>query len=243
MTVAPPVTDAPSTAAAASGGDRGAATGDEGVGEAEGREQARTRERSTTSRTLRELPVLFVVALTIAFLVKTFLAQAFYIPSGSMLPQLQLYDRVVVSKLAYKLHDPHRGDIVVFDAPNSRFGRQSPDRGPVGNLLHYVGERVGIVQPSTDEFIKRVVALPGESVEGRGGKILVNNRELTEPYLPPGMVTSTFGPVTVPEGMLWVMGDNRSNSADSRVFGPIKQDTVVGRAVVRVWPPSRASFL
>ena len=241
MTVAPPVTDAPSTAAAAPGGDRGAATGDEGVGEAERREQA--RERSTTSRTLRELPVLFVVALTIAFLVKTFLAQAFYIPSGSMLPQLQLYDRVVVSKLAYKLHDPHRGDIVVFDAPNAKVGRQSPDRGPVGNLLHYVGERVGVVQPSTDEFIKRVVALPGESVEGREGRVLVNGRQLTEPYLAQGTVTSTFGPVTVPDGMLWVMGDNRGNSADSRVFGPIKQDTVVGRAVVRVWPPSHASFL
>lgn len=241
MTVAPPVTDAPSTAAAASGGDRGAATGDEGVGEAERRGQA--RERSTASRTLRELPVLFVVALTIAFLVKTFLAQAFYIPSGSMLPQLQLYDRVVVSKLAYRLHDPHRGDIVVFDAPNSRVGRQSPDRGPVGNVLHYVGERVGIVQPSTDEFIKRVIALPGESVEGRDGRILVNGRQLTEPYLLPGTATSTFGPITVPKGMLWVMGDNRGNSADSRVFGPIKQDTVVGRAVVRVWPPSHASFL
>jgi signal peptidase I len=71
----------------------------------------------------------------------------------------------------------------------------------------------------------------------------VNGRQLTEPYLSPGMITSTFGPVTVPKGMLWVMGDNRGNSADSRVFGPIKQDTVVGRAVVRVWPPSHASFL
>lgn len=241
MSVAPPVTDAPSTAVAASGGERGTATGDEGVGEAVEREQP--RERSTVSRTLRELPVLFVVALAIAFLVKTFLAQAFYIPSGSMLPQLQLFDRVVVSKLAYKVHDPNRGDIVVFDAPSTRFGRQSPDRGPVGNLLHYVGERVGIVQPSTDEFIKRVVGLPGDTVEGRNGHVLVNNRVLVEPYLPKGLTTSTFGPVEVPPGTLWVMGDNRPHSADSRVFGPIKQDTIVGRAVVRVWPPSRASFL
>jgi signal peptidase I len=241
VTVAPPVTDTPSTATVASGGERGEPAGDEGAGRPAAREH--TRERSTASRTLRELPVLFVVALTIAFLVKTFLAQAFYIPSGSMLPQLQLYDRVVVSKLAYKLHDPHRGDIVVFDAPSARFGRQAPDRGPVGNVLHYIGERVGVVQPSTDEFIKRVVALPGETVEGRDGRVVVDGRLLEEPYLEAGMVTSTFAPVKVPEGMLWVMGDNRRNSADSRVFGPIKQDTVVGRAVVRVWPPSRASFL
>jgi signal peptidase I len=237
VTVAPPVTDAPSTATVASGGERGTAGVDAGVGEA-----ARS-ERSTASRTLRELPVLFVVALTIAFLVKTFLAQAFYIPSGSMLPQLQLYDRVVVSKLAYRLHDPHRGDIVVFDAPASQFGRTKPDRGPLGDVLHYVGERVGVLQPSTDEFIKRVVALPGETVQGVDGKILVNGRVLAEPYLPAGEITSSFGPVTVPKGTLWVMGDNRDNSADSRVFGPIKQDTVVGRAVVRVWPPSSASFL
>ena len=196
------------------------------------------------ARTLRELPVLFLIAVAIAFLVKTFLAQAFYIPSESMLPQLEVNDRVVVSKLAYKLHDPRRGDIVVFDAPSARgFPREEPDRGPVGRVVHYVFERIGIVQPSTDEFIKRVIGLPGDTVEGKDGRILVNGRTLNEPYLPPGASTGTFGPVQVPEGSLWVMGDNRGNSADSRFFGPIRQDTVVGRAFVKVWPFGSASFL
>ena len=195
-------------------------------------------------RTLRELPVLFLIAVAIAFLVKTFLAQAFYIPSGSMLPQLQINDRVVVSKLAYKLHDPRRGDIVVFDAPGEEsFAKKEPDRGPIGDAVHYVFERVGIVQPSTDEFIKRVVGLPGDTVEGKEGHVYVNGRLLNEPYLPDGMTTGTFPPRQVPPGGLFVMGDNRSNSADSRFFGPIRQDTVVGRAFVKVWPPGSASFL
>ena len=195
------------------------------------------------AHTLRELPVLFLIAVVIAFVVKTFLAQAFYIPSESMVPQLLVNDRVVVSKLAYKLHDPRRGDIVVFDSPSARFRREEPDRGPIGRVVHFVFERIGIVQPSTDEFIKRVVALPGETVEGRDGKLFVNGRELIEPYLEPGATRGTFAAVTVPKGTLWVMGDNRGNSADSRFFGPIKQDTVVGRAFVKVWPPGSASFL
>lgn len=216
---------------------------DEDAGDAGAEAEEESDGRSTTSRTLRELPVLFFVALTIAFLVKTFLAQAFYIPSGSMLPQLELYDRVVVSKLAYKLHDPNRGDIVVFDAPANGFRKPEPERNTVQRFLHELGESLGVLRPSTDEFIKRVVALPGETVEGHDGKVWIDGRELREPYLPPGTTTSTFARRTIPEGRLWVMGDNRGNSADSRVFGPIPQDTVVGRAVVRVWPPSRASFL
>ncbi|MBW3667706.1 MAG: signal peptidase I [Actinobacteria bacterium] len=194
-------------------------------------------------RTIRELPVLFLVALVIAFLVKTFVAQAFYIPSGSMLPQLQLYDRVVVSKVAYKLHEPRRGDIVVFDEPIRDFVPE-PDHGnAVAKAVNWVLERVGIVPPSTDEFIKRVIALPGESVEGRDGKIFIDGRELREPYLDATVRTGAFGPVTVEDGELWVMGDNRGNSQDSRVFGAIDQDTVVGRAIVRVWPLADASFL
>ena len=204
---------------------------------------ARPSERSSSAtRTVRELPVLFLVALVIAFVVKTFLAQAFYIPSESMLPQLQVNDRVVVSKLAYKLHDPRRGDIVVFDEP-ARFRTPEPEKGnPASRALHWLLERVGVVPPSTDEFIKRVVGLPGETVEGRDGRILINGRQLVEPYLPTGTTTGTFGPITVPPGSLWVMGDNRSNSADSRFFGTIAQDTVVGRAVVKVWPVPDASF-
>ena len=193
---------------------------------------------------LRELPVLFVVAALIAFLLKTFVAQAFYIPSGSMIPQLEVRDRVVVSKISYRLHDPRRGDLVVFDAPpQAARPVADPSANPVVKAVRGLGEAVGMVQPSTEEFIKRVIALPGEVVEGRGGQVYVDGRLLLEPYLPEGVTTSDFAAVEVPAGQLWVMGDNRGASADSRVFGPVAADTVVGRAVLKVWPPARASFL
>ena len=206
-------------------------------------EPAPVDRTSAAVRTIRELPVLFFVALLIAFLVKTFVAQAFYIPSGSMLPQLQLYDRVVVSKVAYKLHEPRRGDIVVFDEPTQGFVPEPEDGNAVGRAVNWVLERVGIVPPSTDEFIKRVIALPGETVEGKDGKVFVDGRELREPYLHATVRTGDFGPTMVRDGELWVMGDNRGNSQDSRVFGAIDQDTVVGRAIVKVWPLADASFL
>jgi signal peptidase I len=198
------------------------------------------REPSTVLQIARELAVLVVTALVIAVVVKSFVAQAFYIPSGSMLPQLQINDRVVVSKISYKIHDPHRGDIVVFDAP----GGKAKDRSPVvERMLRSVVQSIGLSAPSTDEYIKRVVALPGERVEGHGGKVLVDGRELVEPYLPAGVTTTDFVAVVVPPGKLWVMGDNRGNSADSRVFGPIPESTVVGRAFARVWPLNHTSFL
>lgn len=189
---------------------------------------------------VRELGFLIVTAVIIAVVVKTFVAQAFYIPSGSMLPQLQINDRVVVSKVSYRLHDPRRGDIVVFDAP----GEAPSDTSalPV-RLLRDVVQSIGLAAPSTDEYIKRVIALPGERVEAHDGKLMVDGRSVTEPYLPRGVVTSEFAAVVVPPHTLWVMGDNRTNSADSRVFGPIPQSTVVGRAFVRLWPFDAVSFL
>jgi signal peptidase I len=184
--------------------------------------------------------VLVVTALLIAVGIKTFVAQAFYIPSGSMLPQLQVNDRIVVSKLAYRLHDPRRGDIVVFDSPNPK----PPDTATaVEKVVRGLGQAIGIGAPSTDEFVKRVIGLPGETVEGRLGHVYVNGKLVVEPYLKPNVSTSDFPPVKVPPGDLWVMGDNRGNSADSRVFGPIKESKVVGRAVVRVWPVPHAAFL
>jgi signal peptidase I len=195
-------------------------------------------------RFLRELPLLVVVAGVIAFLLKTFIAQAFYIPSPSMDPQLEINDRVVVSKLAFRTHEPRRGDIVVFDCPPSAPCRQ-PDASSnrVVRGVRTIGEAVGLVQPSTEEWIKRVIALPGETVEGRDGAIWINEQRLVEPYLAEGVMTSTFPPQVVPAGAIWVMGDNRSNSSDSRAHGPIATDSVVGRAVLKVWPPGRASFL
>lgn len=188
------------------------------------------------ARSAAELPVLLVIAAVIAFLVKSLVAQAFFIPSASMEPQLQVHDRVVVSKLAYRLHRPRRGDIVVFDNPTGSPPAPAP-------LLRRVLVGVGVAQPSTEEYIKRVVALPGERVEAHDGRVFVDGRLLVEPYLPAGVQTSSFAPRVVPPGRLWVMGDNRGNSSDSRVFGPIRAATVVGRTVVKIWPPADASFL
>jgi signal peptidase I len=184
--------------------------------------------------------VLVGTALVIAVIIKTLAAQLFFIPSGSMLPQLEVGDRIVVSKLSYRLHDPRRGDIVVFDSPTPQ---EEPDDPLLESGLRWIGEAVGVVAPSTDEFVKRVIALPGEMVEGKGGHVYVDGREVIEPYLPPGTNTGDFTPVKVPPDTLWVMGDNRTNSSDSRVFGPIRRDTVVGRVVVRVWPVTDMSFL
>jgi signal peptidase I len=184
--------------------------------------------------------VLVGTALVIALVVKTVVAQAFYIPSGSMLPQLEVGDRIVVSKLAYRLHDPRRGDIVVFDAPTPR---PEPEDPLLERVVRGLAQAVGLAAPSTDEFVKRVIALPGETVQAHDGKVWVNDREVVEPYLPPGSTTTDFAPVTVPDDRVWVMGDNRSNSADSRVFGPIRESTIVGRVVFRVWPVTDVSFL
>ncbi|MGH9179207.1 MAG: signal peptidase I [Acidimicrobiales bacterium] len=196
------------------------------------------------TRTAKEVPLLLVSAAVLAFLLKTLVAQAFYIPSGSMLPQLQINDRVVVSKISYRLHPPRRGDIVVFDCPEKACTDRN-DSGPGGlrGLLRKVAEGVGVAQPSTEEFIKRVVGLPGETVEGRDGAVHIDSRRLREPYLAPGAVTADFPPVLVPDGHLFVMGDNRANSSDSRVFGPIPESLVVGRTIARVWPLPSASFL
>jgi len=152
-----------------------------------------------------------VGALLVAFLVKTFLVQAFYIPSGSMLPTLQEQDRVLVNKLSYRFGDVDRGDLIVF---------RGPDQAP--------GE--------VKDLIKRVVGLPGETVEARDGQVLVDGQVIDEPYLGDGITTGPLEPQTVPPGHYWVMGDNRGNSKDSRFFGAVDEDLIIGKAFVRVWP-------
>jgi signal peptidase I len=199
---------------------------------------------------VKELPVLVIVALLAAFLVRTFVFQAFYIPSPSMgcaqcpVHTLEIDDKVVVSKISYRLHEPRRGDIVVFECPPLAACDNKPaSSNAVVRAVHFVGERVGVIPPSTEDYIKRVIGLPGETVEGRDGRVYVNGRLLNEPYLSPAVVTSDFGPRPVPLGQLWVMGDNRTNSGDSRVFGPIAKRSVVGRTVMRLLPVRRAAFL
>jgi signal peptidase I len=167
-----------------------------------------------------EWVAIIVGALLVALVVKTFLIQAFYIPSASMEPQLAIGDRVLVNKLSYRLHDVNRGDIVVFERPPGDAG-----------------------DPEIKDLIKRVVALPGETVSGRGGQIFIDDRPLREPYIGQEEIIADFGPTKVPNGRVFVMGDNRDNSKDSRVFGPIKESIIVGRAFVRVWPASAFDLL
>jgi signal peptidase I len=194
---------------------------------------------------LREFGVLTFIALVIAILIKTFLIQAFFIPSGSMEPTLKPDDRILVNRLAYRFGDIERGDIIVFADPTPT----PQERGVIGGLLHWLGEGIGVVRPADDDFIKRVIALPGETWEMRDGITYVDGRKLDEPYVNQAdLDTRSFGPETVPDGMLFVMGDNRNHSGDSRFpppsgLGYIPIDRVIGQAFVIIWPPSRAGWL
>jgi len=196
------------------------------------------------SRRRRLLGDVLVVAaaVAVAILVRTFVAQAYWIPSASMVPQLEVNDRVVVTRLAYDLHAPRRGDIVVFKSPP---GVEPPPKIPSDPLLRGlrdIGVALGFAQDQT-VLIKRVIGLPGEEIEARGGHVYIDGDLLVEPYLPKGTYTSSFGPLVVPKGDVFVMGDNRGDSLDSRYFGPIPERTIVGRAGWRIWPFWRASFL
>jgi len=182
---------------------------------------------------------LLVVALCLTLVMKANVAQAFFIPSASMEPQLQEGDRVLVSRTAYRLHDVHRGDVVVFPSPTA----EPDDEGVVERVVNDLLETAALRDPGDDELIKRVLGLPGETISGRDGRVVVDGRVVSEPYLPDDMRTEDFGPVDVPAGHVFVLGDNRGNSADSRVIGTIDVDTIVGRAIARIWPPSRTAFL
>jgi signal peptidase I len=182
------------------------------------RSTRRRRRRHRGARQAVEWVLLVGAALTIALLIKIFLFQAFYIPSASMDPTLKINDRVLVNKMSYRLHDVHRGDIVVFEKPPNEAS-------------------------DIKDLVKRVIGLPNETVEGRNGHIYINGKLLKEPYLTSTAVTSDFAAQSVPANSVWVMGDNRPASRDSRYFGPIKTSSIVGRVFVRIWPPTRLGFL
>jgi signal peptidase I len=191
-------------------------------------------------RGLIEIPIVAGLAVAIVVVLRAVLVQPFYIPSASMEPQLKINDKILVSRLSYRLHPVHRGDLVVFDEPpGARLEGVRPS-GP--GAFEWVGQRLGLV-PRTDELVKRVIGLPGDTVEGRDGHVYVDGHLLVEPYLTPVERTDDFARETVPKGKLWVMGDNRGDSEDSRYFGAIRRSTVVGRAVLRVWPLDKFSFL
>lgn len=178
-----------------------------------------------------ELVILIVLALALALFIKTFLVQAFFIPSGSMIPTLEVGDRVIVEKVSYRFREPRRGEVVVFRRPGVE------ERGGLGQALREFLQGLGIVQPDADiDLIKRIVGLPGETIEVRDGQVLVDGRPLEEPYAVEDV--RDFPPRRIPEGEYFMLGDNRPNSDDSRFgLGTVPRENIVGRAVLVIWPP------
>jgi len=182
---------------------------------------------------IAELPGLLLTALVIAVVIKTFLLQPFWIPSESMLPAIEVNDRVMVNKLAYRWGEPQRGDVVVFRDPRIEETEESIPEAVIRSVL----EAVGIRTRGDEDLIKRVVGLPGETIEVRDSRVVVNGSALEEPYLPDVFMPDE-PPITVGEDEVFVMGDNRDASFDSRRFGPIPLDDLVGEAFVTIWPIS-----
>lgn len=203
----------------------------------------------------RELPVLLLVAFGLAFLVKTFVVQAFYIPSGSMQDTLAIGDRVLVSKVVYKTRDIQRGDVVVFNGVDSFTPEVAitPPSDPVGRVVDWFGRTFGLAPPDEHDFVKRVIGVAGDHVRccDASGHVSVNGVALDETsYLFPGNDPSDQPfDVVVPEGKLWVMGDHRAASSDSRAHlgdpggGFVPTDRVIGRAFAVVWPLAHAQVL
>jgi signal peptidase I len=237
------------------------ATTDPALGLPEGGRARRRRAKDKKKGSLlKELPVLLVIALALALLVKTFFIQAFFIPSGSMERTLHgcpgcTGDRVLVDKVPYWFHDPQPGDIVVFKGPDTwapEVSTAQPTNWFSGALL-WLGRAIGVAPPSEDDFVKRVIATGGQTVQccDAQGRVMVDGKPLEEPYIYENnpIDQRAFGPVTVPQGRLWVMGDHRSDSADSRVHvddryrGTIAVDDVIGKAQVIVWPLGRFGIL
>jgi signal peptidase I len=204
---------------------------DEDAARPDGRGRSKLSEKGRkTRRTIIEWAVLIGSALLIAILIKTFLFQAFYIPSESMKPTLNVGDRVLVNKVSYRLHDVNRGDIVVFETPP----KAEDANGTIKDL------------------VKRVIGLPGETFSAHAGAVFINGRPLKEPYLQKGVRTCApnsgagcgdIAATKIPANDVLVLGDNRPASKDSRFFGPIKESSIVGRVFVRIWPLNDLGFL
>jgi signal peptidase I len=159
------------------------------------------------------------MAVVLAFGIRTFVAEARYIPSSSMVPTLEINDRLIIEKLSYHFREPERGDVVVFN-PTEKLQEQN---------FH-------------DAFIKRIIGLPGDKVEVKGGRVYINGKSLQEKYIEE-KPNYNYGPVTVPPGQYLVLGDNRNNSYDSHYWGFVPKENIIGRAYVRFWPFNRLGEL
>jgi signal peptidase I len=194
----------------------------------------------------REVPILIGSALVLAILIKSFLIQAFFIPSQSMEPTLQPGDRILVCRICLHVGSIHRGDVLVFSDPHPPPGS---GRGVVGGFLHWLAQGVGVAQPENPDYIKRVGALPGQTWEIRRGVLYIDGRRVARPFLSPNRDTRNFGPQTVPSGMLLMLGDNPLESGDSRFppseggLGYVPIGKVIGKAFAIVWPPSRMGWI
>ena len=186
-----------------------------------------------------EFPLILIVAFALVFLVvRPYVVEAFYIPSESMVPTLEVGDRVLVNKFIYRFTEPERGDVVVFKTPEGV--DNSVDGNPIAQL-------VGWLRGNRDErqdLIKRVVALPGDTIAVRNGNLFVNGERQNESYLNNELPDQSFFQQTgVPQDRVFVMGDNRTNSRDSRFIGPIPKENLEGEAFLRFWPPGRLGTL
>jgi signal peptidase I len=206
----------------------------------------------------QELPLLLLVAFCLAVLIRTFLLQAFFIPSASMDQTLLVGDRVLVNKIVYDVRTPKRGEVVVFKGTDN-WAPENP-QPPAGNLFtrvgHTLSDLVGLSQPGEKDFIKRVIGLPGDRVSccDSEGRVYVNGQGIDEPYVTANSPVDTpvdhkscrsrrFDEVVVPPGQLFVMGDHRAVSLDSRCQGTVPVENVIGRAFVIVWPSGRWNTL
>jgi len=205
----------------------------------------------------QELPLLLILAFFLAVMVRTFLVQAFFIPSGSMEQTLLVGDRVLVNKFVYDVRTPERGEVVVFRGTDAWAPEYRPptDSGFFAKVSRTLGDLVGVSQPGEKDFIKRVIGLPGDTVVccDDAGLVTVNGYPLVEPYVtdnspdvpptPHECRSRTFASVVVGPGQLWVMGDHRAISQDSRCQGTVPIENVIGRAFVIVWPTGRWATL